>query len=157
VRLGEKELAKRLVNWLICIQRANGSYTNFQGIPYIFDTGQVLRGLIAARHLIPDSLEAAERAAEFLYKSMIKGGEGGFGKQYSKDVPETVHLYALPPLLNVAELINKNEYAAAVEKCLDFYCQHSDILKNSTLMHHRNYQLSSLQQMGIEMVPFQTF
>ena len=144
LHFGEKELAKRLVNWLICIQRANGSYTNHQGVPYIFDTGQVLRAFLAIRHLCPQSLEAARRSAKFLYRSFVNNGEGGFGKQYSKDIPETVLLYVLQPFIEVAELINKPKYVTAAEKCIDFYCRHSDFLKIGTLTHFLAYELEAL-------------
>jgi malonyl-CoA O-methyltransferase len=147
---GEKELAKRLVNWLICIQRANGSYTNHQGVAHIFDTGQVLRAFLAARHLVPESLEAARRAAEFLYRSMINNGEGGFGKQYSNDIPETVHLYVLQPLMEIAELIDKPEYVTSAERCVDFYCRHSDALRMDTLTHFLAYELEALIDLGRE-------
>src|SRR2546425_7256188 len=64
----ERELAIRLVRWLFCIQNADGSYPGpDDGKPYVFDTGQVLHGLLAAIDTVPEAHDAACRAASFLY------------------------------------------------------------------------------------------
>ena len=109
LKYGERELAKRLVQWLLCIQRADGSYTSADGVPHVFDTGQVLRGLLAGAELVPRALDAAERAANYLTKEMLGGGSGGFGNRYSGEIPETVHLYVLPPLVKAADALGNSE------------------------------------------------
>ncbi len=96
LQYGERELADRLTRWLLCAQRADGSFTSPDGVPHIFDTGQVLRGLLAAGDRVEGALDAARRAADFLCDETIREGEGGFGKRYRGDIPETVHLYAIP-------------------------------------------------------------
>ena len=44
---GEHNLARRFLRWLLCVQRVDGGFTSPEGKPHIFDTGQVLRGLIS--------------------------------------------------------------------------------------------------------------
>jgi len=143
-------MATRLVRWLVCIQRPDGSYTDPDGgKPYVFDTGQALRGLLAAAELVPEALDAAHRAADYLISQMVDGGKGGFGDRYSGVIPESVHLYVLPPLLQAGEVFQKPEYRAAAERCIEFYCNHPDALQMSTLTHFLGYELEALIDLGL--------
>lgn len=148
LQYGEKDMAIRLVRWLLCIQRADGSYTSPDGVPYIFDTGQVLRGLLAAAELVPGALQAAERATHYLCEQMLSGGREGFGPRYGGAIPESVHLYVLPPLLQAAERLQRSDYQEAAERCLDFYSQHSDALQIGDLTHFLAYELEALIDLG---------
>jgi malonyl-CoA O-methyltransferase len=148
LKYGERELAARLTRWLLCIQRADGSFTSPEGSPHIFDTAQVLRGLLAAGERVDGALDAARRAADFLCDQAIRDGEAGFGKRYQNDIPETVHLYALPPLIEAAERLNEPRYLRVGEDCADFYCAHPDALKLDHLTHFLAYELEALIDLG---------
>src|SRR5262245_51332519 len=51
---GERDLATRLVHWLLSVQAPEGFFTDPDaGMPYVFDTGQGLRGLLAAAGTLP--------------------------------------------------------------------------------------------------------
>lgn len=167
---GERELAFRLTRWLMCIQRGDGSYTSPDGDPYVFDTGQVLRGLLAAHELLSDRgrdraayagpgwaklgfspLDAARRAADYLCSQMVDGGRGGFGTRYqgaSPTVPETVHLYVLPPLIRASELLGAPQYRDAALRCLDSYASHPDLLRIESLTHFLAYEMEALIDLG---------
>jgi malonyl-CoA O-methyltransferase len=145
---GERDLAKRLIQWLLCIQRADGSYTSPNGVPHVFDTGQILRGLLAGAELVPEALDAAERAANYLRKEMLGGGSEGFGNRYSEEIPETVHLYVLPPLMKAAHALGKPEFVEAVEHCTEYYCGHADFLKDTDLTHFLGYEVEALIDLG---------
>jgi len=149
LQYGERELAYRLVRWLLCVQRADGSFTDpDRAEPYVFDTGQVLRGLLAAADIEPRAVEAAQRAADYLCAQMIDGGRRGFGSRYSGAIPESVHLYVLPPLLKAAEVFHRPDYRVAAERCLEYYCAHEDALQISTLTHFLGYELEALIDLG---------
>lgn len=143
---GERELAVELVNWLLCIQHADGSFSDpVHGEKYVFDTGQVLRGLLAARDPVPQAVDAARRATDYLCSRMIDGGGGGFPPCYAgSDCPETVLLYVLPPLAAASELFDDAACRDAVKHCRDFYTKHPDFLKTGTLTHFLAYELEAL-------------
>lgn len=146
---GERELASRLARWLVCIQRRDGAYDDPDyGEPRVFDTGQVLRGLLAAGDLVPGAVEAARRAADYILSQMVEGGKGGFIPCYSGLIPESVHLYVLPPLIQAAEIFQKSEYRTAAERCLEYYCAHKDALQLITLTHFLGYELEALIDLG---------
>ena len=148
IKYGERDLANRLIQWLLCIQRADGSYTGPDGAPYVFDTGQALRGLLAGADFIPRSLYAAERALDYLYRQMVRDGEGGFADRYAGVIPESIHLYLLPPMIHAANLLGKPACKKAAERCLEHYCSHSHFLQMTTLTHFLGYELEALIDLG---------
>jgi malonyl-CoA O-methyltransferase len=146
---GERELATRLVRWLLAVQAMDGSFFDpDQGVPHVFDTGQVLRGLLAGAALVPAAGEAARRAADWLCAQMVDGGRGGFGPRYAGRIPESVHLYVLPPLYEAAELLRKRAYQTAADRCLEYYAKHPDALRLGSLIHFLGYELEALIDLG---------
>jgi malonyl-CoA O-methyltransferase len=150
LQYGERELAIRLIQWLISVQTSEGHFTDpDEGKPHVFDTGQVLRGVLAGASLVPAAREAARRAADWLCAQMVDGGRGGFGPRYAGNIPESVHLYVLPPLCEAAGLLQKREYRTSAHRCLDYYARHRDALRLNTLTHFLGYELEALIDLGL--------
>jgi len=146
---GEVELADRLVRWLIGVQAENGSYADpNRRQPYVFDTAQALRGLLAGVERIPDAAAAARRAADYLCRMAIDDGRGGFDVRHPDVYPLTMHVYALPPLLNAAERFGERRYRAVVERCLQHYLRQPELLRIDTLTHDLGYELDGLIDLG---------
>lgn len=145
---GETELAARCIRWLLRIQRPDGGYASAGGVPHVFDTGQALRGLLAGASLSPPSREAARRAAEYLCAQIVDGGREGFGKRYMDRIPETIHLYVLPPLRQAAEIFHDDRYREAADRCLEFYLAHEEALRLDDLTHFLAYELEALLDLG---------
>ncbi len=146
---GEKELAKDFIRWLMCIQRPDGSFADpDQGRPHVFDTGQVLRGLLAGMKHVPQAEDAARRAADYLVTAMVEQGRGGFGTSYDGNIPESVQLYVLPPLIEAGRIFQKDNYRKAGDQCLAYYCGHEDFLRKGDLTHFLGYELESLIDLG---------
>ncbi len=149
LQYGERELATRLVRWLVSIQAADGSYPDpDEGVPHVFDTGQILRGLLAGTDLVPEAMEAARRAADYLCGEMLEAGTRGFGARYLRVIPDGVHLYVLPPLYRVAEVHHEARYRSAAQQCLEYYCAQKDALQIDTLTHFIGYELEALIDLG---------
>jgi malonyl-CoA O-methyltransferase len=154
LQYGERDFAARLLRWLTCIQRGDGAFTDpTAGQPYVFDTGQVLRGLLAGVGIVPQAREAARRAAGYLCAEMRDGGRGGFGPRYQDEkyrgeIPETIHLYVLPPLHRAADLFQEPEYRAAAERCFAYYRSHKDGLDLNQITHYLAYELETLIDLG---------
>jgi malonyl-CoA O-methyltransferase len=147
---GETDLATDLTRWLLDIQRPDGSFPDpDQGRSYVFDTGQVLRGLLAAARLVPEAEAAARRAADYLCTQMIDGGAGGFPAVYSgKWWVETAQLYVLPPLVEAAEKLGRPDYRQSAERCLEYYLRHPAFLRIGDLTHFLAYQVEALIDLG---------
>jgi len=149
---GQGDLAARLARWLIDIQRPEGAFTDpDHGVPHIFDTGQALRGLLAASELVPGAIPAAERAAGYLVNEMVDEGRGGFRLQpeyETQGIPQTIHLYVLPPLAAAAERFKQPDWAAAAQRCAQHYLAHPQLCCAEQLTHFLAYQLEALLDLG---------
>jgi malonyl-CoA O-methyltransferase len=147
---GQVDLARRLVEWLLCAQRDNGAFTDPDvGADCIFDTGQVLRGLLAARDLVLEANPAARRAVEYLQSQMLEGGSKGFRLSYADgEIPESVELYVLPPLVEAAKIFHLPELAAAATRCFEYYREAKDVLRFDGLTHFLAYELEALIDLG---------
>ncbi len=148
LQYGEREFAARLVRWLLCGQLGDGSFVDLEGSPQVFDTGMGLRGILAGSGLVPEAARAGERAADFLCSQMVEGGQRGFGDRYFGSIPESVHIYVLPPLYEAARRFRKPEYKTAADRCLTYYCEHKGSLQISNLTHFLGYELEALIDLG---------
>ena len=148
----QHDLARRLLKWLVEIQRPDGSYLDAdQGDPYIFDTAQVLRGLLKGYDLLPETRDAARRACGYLVSQMIEEGRRGFKPQYAGTIiPETIQLYALPPLRLAAQRLREPAFEVAADRCLEYYAGHSQWLDVGGLTHFLAYELEALIDLGRE-------
>lgn len=72
---GERELAVQYARWLISIQRPDGSFSG-PGIttPFVFDTGQVIRGLAAISPIMPEAASALEKACQWVLRTASPEG-----------------------------------------------------------------------------------
>jgi len=146
---GEVALAERILYWLVATQRGDGSFTDADcGNPFVFDTGQVLRGLLAGSALVPEAADAARRSADWLCDQVLEGGKDGFGQRYAGDVPEPVHLYTLPPLVEAGTFFNEPRYQRVAEQCAAHYVESGQLLDLALLTHFLGYHLEALIDLG---------
>jgi ubiquinone/menaquinone biosynthesis C-methylase UbiE len=145
---GERDLAIELTNWLLCIQRSDGSFADPDtGRSFVFDTGQALRGLLAAIGVVDGADRAARRAAEYLCASSLQAG--GFSRSYGgTNCPEAVHLYVLPPLMEAATRLGCQQFRALANQCLEHYLRAGDSLRIDDLTHFLCYELEALIDLG---------
>ncbi len=147
---GAPDLARRLAEWLISVQRADGGFTDPDaGRPHVFDTAQVIRGLLVWADE-PPFRDAARRACEFLMGRMIDGGRGGIRPEYDGAIPETVLLYALPPLCDAARRLGHPAWEDAARACLDHALRTEVMERAGDLTHFLGYECEALLALGRE-------
>jgi malonyl-CoA O-methyltransferase len=147
---GEVELAVRCARWLMGVQGSDGSFREpWGGIrPYIFDTGQALRGLLSVADLVPGARDAARLAAGYLCREALEGGRGGFNFRDPQEGKLGTHLYVLPPLMQSAVLFGEKRYSEVAERCLDHYRARQYELRIDDLTHFLAYRLEALIDLG---------
>ena len=75
IKWGYKELAIQYAKWLCSIQKSDGSwYDTNNTMPYVFDTAQVLKGLLAIRVIYPDVDRAIKRGCDWIVSNIQKSG-----------------------------------------------------------------------------------
>jgi len=118
------ERAVRMADWLLSIQLQNGAFQggpiNHSPKPIVFNTGQVLQGLIRIYEETgwKKYLEAALKAANWLVRVQ---DEDGIWKRFTyREIPHVYHTRVAWPLLELYELIANEAYCRAVIKNIDW-------------------------------------
>ncbi len=162
LRWGYRDLAKKYALWLMSIQEEDGSWKDTDGQdPYVFDTAQILKGLLAIRNsecLNNESVDASiKKGCDWIIGRMTKQGrlvtpsEKCWGEDESI-CSELIHLYCLSPLVDAGHLYSNDEYARAAEKIFEYYdSKYRDKIMNfSLLSHFYAYVMEALLDLGHE-------
>lgn len=159
IRWGYRDLGIKYARWLMSIQKKDGSWMDTDGNDsYIFDTAQILKGLIAARQISNDTTEidqSIKRACNWIINNMQESGrlvtpsERCWGNDINT-CSELIHLYCLSPLKEAGEMYNIKEYIEAADKILNFYKQnyYEKIMNFSLLSHFYAYVMEALVDLG---------
>lgn len=117
IDIGEISLAKKYGEYLIGIQKSDGSFPGNDGWPYFFDTGQVLRGLLALDRIQTNiRLRQAIKAAVGYMLGSIDSN-GGIGKGLTAPlIDQRINLYALGQLDNLPNWFGKRYRNRAQKK-----------------------------------------
>lgn len=112
---GYRDLAIQYAKWLCSIQKEDGSWFDTEDKwPYIFDSGQILKGLLAIRHILPSVDDSIIRGVDWILSNMEENGrlpsprENDFGD--GKTFHEVIHLYCLSPIIEAGEVFGIHEY-----------------------------------------------
>ena len=94
-------------------------------MPYIFDSAQILKGLLAVRDIYPYVDENIQKsAAEWLLSNMepsgrLKAPDNSIWNR--KEYSELIHLYCLSPLVEASEIFHFDRYRKAAYLALNYY------------------------------------
>lgn len=152
---GQRDRAIHYAQWLLSIQNPNGSWSDPAGnTAYTFDTGQVLKGLIAIAPVMPEVEPAIIRACDWLLTQIRGDGriltpdKSAWELPDGKIINENIHLYVLEPLRAAGIRLNEPRYLAAVERALQHYLALSDLVNFNTLSHFHAYVIEALIDLG---------
>jgi malonyl-CoA O-methyltransferase len=155
LRWGEHDFAVRCARWLVSIQNPDGSWSNPGGhAPYTFDTGQILKGLVAIRRRLPEVDPAIRRGCDWFLTQVRPDGRvvtpdtSAWGLPDGKRVSEYVHLYALEPLRDAAKIFDEPRWAEAVERAVAYYSGRNDLTFFNNLSHIHAYVMEALVDLG---------
>lgn len=153
---GEKELATSYAKYLCKIQKEDGSwYDTADTAPYVFDSAQILKGLISIREILPEADEHIIKGCDWLISNMQEDGrlvtpnKDAWGED-ENFCSELIHTYCLTPLRDAAKIFNRPDYDEAVDKILTYYLtNYKDKIENFSLMaHFYAYVMEGLLDLG---------
>lgn len=157
IRWGYRELAIDYAKWLISTQHNDGSwYDTFDQMPYVFDTAQILKGLLAAYSIWPDEnvknsiiKGAMWLAGNIQHDGRFKAADESIWKM-PKAYSELIHLYCLSPIREVGIHFSKPELLEMVDLSIDYYKQNhmEEILHFDLLSHFYAYVMEALVDLG---------
>ena len=153
---GYKDLALNYAKTLRTMQKPEGAwYDSGNNQPYIFDTAQILKGLIAIYPLIPEVKTNIIKGCDWILSNMTEEGrlKPAFENCFPEDdsfYSELVHTYCLTPLMDASKLFNKPEYEKSAVKIKDYYIANykQKILNFNLLSHFYAYVMEGLLDMG---------
>ena len=145
LEVGEHQLAEQYAEFVSIMQRPNGGFAARDGKTYVFDSGQVLRGLLAAARYWERFAAPAKKAADFILASM--DSEGRIPSVYSDKYPEAVHVFCLPALLEAGKQFNNPAYNEAAKRSAAYYKQQY-VFDGHVLTHYLAYVLDGFIGMG---------
>lgn len=154
IEWGYKSVAIQYAKWLCENQHEDGSWYDAKDEkPYVFDTAQILKGLIRIRKILPEVESHIIRGCDWMISNIdeegrlfpvtpIWGGEEGI-------CSELIHLYCLSPLMEAGKIYDMRYYDAA-EKSVSYYINNfkEDILDFNILSHFYGYVMEALCDIG---------
>lgn len=140
---GEREMACAYATYLCSIQKNDGSWYDSQDKdPYVFDSAQILKGLIAIRDIMPEVDDNILKGCEWILSNMQPDGrlttpsKEAWGDD-EKFCSELIHIYCLSPIKKAGEIFHKTRYIESVNKILGYYKKEKmDRIKNFDLLSH---------------------
>jgi len=147
---GEQELARDCTRWLLSIQMPDGAFPAPDGVPYTFDTGQIMRGLCAALGDVDGCEAALRKACDWMLTQVAPSGQllTPSTEQWTDIASDLIHTYALPPLKQAGQLLGVKEYEEAAAFVLAYYKQQQDLVPFNRLSHFHAYAMEALCEMG---------
>lgn len=153
---GERDLACAYARHLISIQKGDGSwYDSKDKEPYVFDSAQILKGLLAIRNIMPEVDKHIIMGCEWILSNMHPNGrlttpsKAAWGND-EDFCAEIIHLYCLSPIREAGKIFNRPEYEEKVNKIISYYKKEKmDKIKNfSLLSHFYAYVMEALYDLG---------
>jgi hypothetical protein len=152
--------ARSIADWLCTVQNQDGSFSNprfSQGSGIVFDTGQVLFGLVRAAQEFgdPRALHAARRAAEWLVS--IADSEGRWTRNTYRGIPHVYNTRVAWALLEFDRLEHRAQQEETARANLDwalsqarggFFDQCAFELGAPPFTHTIAYAIRGLQESG---------
>lgn len=146
----EKELARTCTKWLLSIQLEDGAFPAPDGVPYTFDTGQIMRGLCAA---LPD-VEGVEtplrKACDWILTQIDSEGRlhTPSTELWTDIANDLIHIYVLPPLIQAGKLLDVPEYVEQADRVLSYYKTQDALVPFNRLSHFHAYAMEALCELG---------
>jgi len=147
---GEIELARTCTRWLQSIQLPDGAFPAPDGVPYTFDTAQVMRGLCAAFERGEPVSQSLQRAADWMLTQIQADGrlKTPSTEMWSDIANDLIHTYALFPLVRAGQLLNASNYVEAARFSLEYYKKQRGLVPFNRLSHFHAYAMEALVELG---------
>lgn len=160
--LGDR--AVRMSDWELAIQRENGGWEG--GVegenqpPIVFNTGQVIRGLLATHAETGDAayLDAVVRAADWI--SAVQDEDGSWTRANYRGLKRVYDSYVSAPLARAAAVTGNSVYAEAAIRNCEFVlrqqrrtgwfdlCDNSPFFVEAPVTHAIGYTIDGLLETG---------
>ena len=143
LQAGEVELAKKFAKKMCMIQKEDGAwYDSDDDYPFIFDAGQILKGLVAIRGIMPEVDNHIIKGIDWIFSNLKKDGHlvqdnhdvWGADDTHCNDL---IHIYCMSPIIEAGKVLNRPDYIEKANIVLDYYIEnYRERIVNYTLFSH---------------------
>lgn len=146
--------AVNYAKWLCRVQQPDGAWLSSDlKNESVFNTGQVLRGLVAICDLLPETKEHIVKGADWLVSNIRDDGrmQPTVGTYFDKGVnSELIHVYCLSPMYEISEKTDNIVYKEMAKKSLEYYKRvyQKDIMNFNYLSHFYAYVIEAMVDLG---------
>ncbi len=146
----ETDLARTCTKWLLSIQLPDGAFPAPDGVPYTFDTAQIMRGLCAALKDMDNIEMPLRRACDWLVAQVDAEGRltTPSTELWGDIASDLIHIYALPPLMQAGKLLGVPEYIETAKFVLSYYMRQEDLVRFNRLSHFHAYAMEALCELN---------
>ena len=147
---GAVELARTCTRWLVSTQLAEGAFPAPDGVPYSFDTAQVMRGLSAALERGESVEGSLRRAADWMLGQIAPSGRLATPSTelWGDIANDLIHIYAAYPLIRAGEMLSQLEYIEAGRRMQSYYIAQPTLTAFNRLSHFHAYAMEALWELG---------
>jgi malonyl-CoA O-methyltransferase len=147
---GEHPLARSCLRWLVSVQLPEGAFPAPDGVPYSFDTAQVMRGLNAGLAHGEPLEQPLRRAADWMLGQIHEDGRLGTPSTelWGEIANDLIHIYAAYPLIRAGELLGEGRYVDAGRKVQSYYRAQPQLVPFNRLSHFHAYAMEALWELG---------
>ncbi len=151
---GYRDLALKYAKWLCSIQKPDGSwYDTGDEHPYVFDTAQILKGLLAIRGIYPEADGHIRRGCDWMLENIGPDGHLTTPDQSQWNAGECtdlIHLYCLEPLYTAAKIYGEPKYRESADRVKAYYFENrmDEIMGFGMLSHFYAYVMEALCDIG---------
>lgn len=156
IRWGYRDLAIEYAKWLCDIQKEDGSWFDADDKdPYIFDSAQILKGLLSVRLICPEVDKYIIKGCNWILSRMDENGrlitpsKDAWGN--NRDMcDEIIHIYCLSPIFEAGEVFGNDDYYKKATKIKEYYLREyrDKIMNFSLLSHFYAYLMEALLDIG---------
>lgn len=157
LKWGYRDLAIQYAKYLCKIQHDNGAWYDVEDKnPYIFDTAQILKGLISIREILPEVEKYILKGCNWILSNMTMDGrlvsplENAWGNE--KTFSELIHTYCISPIKDSGEIFDNKIFIDAADKMIIYYTSNckDEILNFGLLSHFYAYVMEAMIDIGRE-------
>lgn len=154
LRWGYRERALSYAKWLCAIQREDGSWCDTSGrFPYVFDSAQILKGLLAIREIYHEADGHIRKGCDWLLTNIGPDGHLTTPDESlwdPRDCSDLIHLYCLEPLYTAAEVYGEEKYRTEADRVKRYYLENrlDEIMDFGMLSHFYAYVMEALCDIG---------
>jgi malonyl-CoA O-methyltransferase len=136
------------------VQKPDGSLAAPDGVPYTFDTAQVIRGFLAVLDDAPELEPNLRRACDYVAGQIAPDGRVNspalemWKLADGRVLTDYCNLYVLSPLNQAGHRLGEPSYIQAARRGLDYFKQKPDLVEfkadSSTFSHMFGYMMEAL-------------